>query len=206
MATRRNIAPPNLVVAPPDYEAKYQEQLNNVQRLFYATVANRINSPTPYGSFTTSGGFTNTTTANQEKLVPFSVTTDAYNTKIGGTSSSRIYVAETGVYNVQFSAQCDVSTGANTSFYFWLKQNGDAIPATTGKVVVAGPNAETMAAWNYIVVLQEGDYIELAWSSADVHAVLLAESNLTNPVRPDLPAVILTVTWVSLYNASVGIS
>lgn len=212
MATRQNIAPPNLVIAPDMYERKYQEQLNNVQRLFYNSVANRINSPVPYGSFLTSGTIKNedvigsgTLSANKERLVPFSVDTGSYQTKIGGVSSSRIYVAETGVYNIQFSAQCNLAVGSNKSIYFWLKQNGVSVPATAGSIAIGGSTPE-MAVWNWVVTLKEKDYIELAWSSSDTHAQLLEETNLINPVRPDVPAVILTVTWVSLYNASVGIS
>ena len=208
MPTRQNIAPPNLVIAPKEYEQRYQDQLNNVQRLFYAQIANAINSPLPYGSFITSGDFTNydsagNSTANQLKLVPFSTQTDGFNTKIGNIPT-RLYVAETGVYNVQFSAQCDLSSGSQGAGYFWLRKNGENIPATTGKVVVAIPNAETMAAWNYVLVLQAGDYIELAWESSDVHFFLTSEA--ANTIRPSLPAVILTITWVSSYNTSVGIS
>lgn len=204
MPTRRNVAAPNLYVAPKDYVQSYQEQLNTILRLFFNSTANAINSPIPFGSFYTLGTFTNLTTANQEKLVPFKVTTASFSTKIG-TDPTRIYVAETGVYNVQFSAQCNLSTGSNKEIYFWLKQNGLPIPATTGKVALSA-SAPIMAAWNWILVLQEGDYIELAWSSSDTHAELLEETNLTNPVRPYLPAVILTVVWTSSYNKSAGIS
>lgn len=221
MTTRRNIVPPNLTIAPKDYEQRYQEQLNNVQRLFYTTIANRVNLALPYGSFYSSmtvadypanplgGNLTNAgflTTPKTANLVPFLNTSVAFNTTIG-QQNTRIYVAETGVYNVQFSAQCDLTSGSNGDFYFWLRKNGTDIQDTAGKVVVAGPNAETMAAWNYILTLQEGDYIELAWSSSDTHAYLQVEAApIVAPIRPALPAVILSICWVSPINTSVGIS
>lgn len=206
MPTRRNIAPPNLVIAPKEYEPRYQEQLNNVQRLFYNSLANAVNAPYPYGQFYTSGSNIVNPSVTSVNLVPFSVTSASFNTQIGA-QNTRLYVAETGVYNVQFSAQCDLSSGGNGIIYFWLKQNGSDIPDTSGKVIVSGPNAATMAAWNYLLVLKEGDYIELAWSSSDIHAILKQEAaHTTAPIRPALPAVILTITWVSSYNMSVGIS
>lgn len=209
MATRRNVAAPNLIVAPRQYDPRYQEQLNNVNRLFYIAVTNAVNAPYPYGNFYTTPDSTGTLTnsgVNAVNKVPFSVTSAAFNTTLDG-NKTRVYVAETGVYNVQFSAQCDLSSGSNGDIYFWIMQNGVDVPASAGKVVVASPNAETMAAWNYVLVLKEKDYIELAWSSSDIHAQLLAENASTSsPVRPAIPAVILTITWVSPYSSSVGVS
>lgn len=205
MTTRKNIVAPNLTIAPKEYEQRYQEQLNNVQRLFYTTISNRVNMPFPYGSFITSGSSILNPVANVVRVVPFTVTTGAFNTTVG-QQNTRIYVAETGVYNVQFSAQCDLSSGSNAAIYFWLRQNGTDVSASAGKVVVAGPNAQTMAAWNWVLTLQEGDYIELAWSSSDTHAQLLAENASTSsPVRPSVPAVILTICWVSPINKSIGV-
>jgi hypothetical protein len=203
MATRLNIAPPNLAIAPAQYERRYQEQLNNIQRLFYTTVANGINSPYPFGSFYTSPtpALTNPV-ANAMNLVPFGRTAEAYNTKVG-TVTTRIYVSETAIYNVQFSAQCNLSTGgAASAAYFWLRKNGANVADTAGKVVITGPNAETMAAWNYLLTLRENDYIELAWSSSETHMYL--EYQAANSIKPAVPAVILTVMWASPSNTSVS--
>jgi hypothetical protein len=35
-----NVAPPNLPLAPSEYERRYQDQLNNVLRLFFAQLSN----------------------------------------------------------------------------------------------------------------------------------------------------------------------
>jgi len=35
-----NATPPNLPLAPPEYERRYQDQLNNVLRLFFAQLSN----------------------------------------------------------------------------------------------------------------------------------------------------------------------
>jgi hypothetical protein len=201
MATRLSVAPPNLPIAPLQYQQRYQEQLNNVQRLFYNGLANAVNLPYPYGSFFTAPANITNPVANTMNLVPFATTAEAYNTAIGPVKS-RIYVAETAVYNVQFSAQLDKTGGGANSAYFWLRKNGKNIADTAGKIVVSGPNAETMAAWNYIISLQAGDYIELAWESSDTALFIAYEAATT--VRPAVPAVIFTIMWASSLNNSIG--
>jgi hypothetical protein len=219
MATRLNVVPPNLPIATKQYEQRYQEQLNNVQRLFYNSVANQINAPYPFGSYFTSldltaGKFTNPT-ANVQHLVPFVNITEQFNTSVGAVpNNSRIYVSETGVYNVQFSAQCDLGTGGGSTatFYFWLRKNGVEVAATTGKVVINGSSAATIPAWNYLLSLQANDYIELAWSSDNIKAFLAVVDSTSitaggsTYTRPAIPAVILTIMWASSSNNSVGIS
>lgn len=204
--TRRNLATPNLTVAPKVYSQQYQEQLNNVYRLFFNAIVNQINTPNTYGAFDTgTQEFTlSASTINTAQLVPFSVTSGYFNTKIGEVPT-RIYVAETAVYNIQFSAQCNLSSGGSAAAaYFWIRKNGVDVPSTAGKVVVTGPNAETMAAWNYILTLQAGDYIELAWTSSEVHMYL--QYNAATSIIPEVPAVILTIMWVSAANNSSGLS
>lgn len=203
MATRRNIVPPNLLVAPKDYSPQYQELLNNSQRLFYSTVANRINSPVPYGSFLTNTTNLTNPVANAVNLVPFAVTTEAFGVTLGSVSS-RIYFTETAVYNIQFSAQVNKTSGGAASIYFWFRKNGTNIASSTGKVVVPSPNSELLPAWNIVLTIQDGDYIELAWSSSDTNMILEYEA-ATNG-RPAIPAVILTATWVSGVNLSAGLS
>lgn len=204
MATRRKIAPPNLPIAPKMYDWRYQEQLNNANRLFYTSIANQTNASLPYGSFACVATLTNPT-ASGVNLIPFDTELgDPYNTGIG-RETSRIYVAETGIYNVQFSAQANVSAGGGTDkITLWLRKNGENYPASAGKIVVNGPNSETMAAWNYVLPLRALDYIELAWSSPETHMVLQAEDG-TDTV-PSIPSVILTIVWVSYDNRSTGLS
>lgn len=204
MATKKPIAPPNLLITPKVYDWRYQEQLNNVNRLFFGAVANQLNAPVPYGAFYCSSTQDNPT-ANGVNLVPFDSSLDGpYHTAIGRVTS-RIYVAETGMYNVQFSAQANVSAGGGAEkITVWLRKNGEDVPASAGKVVVNGPNSETMAAWNYVLQMATGEYIELAWASPETHMVLQAE-DATDTV-PSIPAVILTICWVSYDRISRGLS
>jgi hypothetical protein len=192
----RNVTPPNYPVAPDQYTRAYQDQFTNVVRLYSNTVANAINAPKVHGSYfdtttQTNGG---ATTVNLMKL---NSTASSYGTKIG-SPTSRVYVNETGVYNIQFSAQFDKTSGASADIYIWLRINGQNVPNSASKIVVQGTSAELIAAWNFVTSLEANDYVEIAWASTDTNVVLLATAPTAGPPAiPEIPSVILTITWVS---------
>jgi len=43
--SQQNVTPPNLPLAPPAYQSQYQEQFNNILRLFF----NQLTNPGPLG-------------------------------------------------------------------------------------------------------------------------------------------------------------
>lgn len=43
--SQQNVTPPNLPLAPMDYQSQYQEQFNNILRLFF----NQLTNPGPLG-------------------------------------------------------------------------------------------------------------------------------------------------------------
>jgi hypothetical protein len=198
MTVARAAVPPNLPVAPVQYEARYQDQLNNVLRLFFNQTTNLINSPTAHASY-----FDTTTQANP---VANAVNLFTYNSVVSqqavtrGVPTSRIYVAQTGVYNFQFSAQLDKTGGSASAVYIWPRINGVNVPDSATKIVIDGPNSEIVAAWNFVLVMQANDYFELAWEAADTNVVIpyvAASGNI-----PAIPSIILTVTWVSNYESN----
>lgn len=109
-----------------------------------------------------------------------------------GSPTSRIYVDRPNVYNVQFSAQLDKTAGGVALVWIWLRKNGVNVPDSAGQIRIQGNNAEILAAWNYIIQLNDGDYIELMWEVDDTSVILLADP--ASAVHPSVPSVILTVT------------
>ena len=190
---RRNIVNPSLPVAPVSYEQRYQDQYSNVMRLYLNQVSNAVNAPRPYGSFYSNIDQTNPV-SNAVNLMTYNQTVDFFNVSIGAINS-RIYVAEEAIYNIQFSAQLDKSGGSASAVYIWLRLNGQNVSNSATKVTIDGPNSEIVAAWNFVLPLSENDYFELAWQSSDTN-VFLAEEPASGNV-PEIPSVILTVTWVS---------
>ena len=109
-----------------------------------------------------------------------------------GTPTSRIYVDTPNVYNVQFSAQLDKTAGGTALVWIWLRKNGVNVPDSGGQIRIQGNNAETLAAWNYLVRLNAGDYVEIMWEVDDTSVIILAEA--ASAIHPSVPSVILTVT------------
>jgi hypothetical protein len=191
----RNIAAPNLPVAPVEYERRYQDQFANVLRLFFNLIANAINAPKPHGSFYDTTTQTNPVAGAVNLMRVDSIYDDAETAFSVSKDTNRIYVAETAVYNIQFSAQLDKTGGGASDVFIWLRVNGNNLAHSATKIVIDGPNNEIVAAWNWVITLQNEDYFEIAWQSADSSVILLAAPASGN--IPQIPSVIITVTWVS---------
>lgn len=135
------------------------------------------------------------TSANVATAVLFATISPAYGVSIG-SPASRVVMADTGVYDIQFSAQIDNSSGGNHSVWIWARVDGTNVPDSTSTIRIKGNDNETVAAWNFMLSLTAGQYFELMWTAEDTGVVLLAAS--ATSVYPAIPAVILTVNEVSL--------
>jgi len=120
-------------------------------------------------------------------------------------NQSRITSTYGGVYNTQFSVQLDKPSGATGHIWIWLRKNGINVPDTNSVVAVQGTNAETVAAWNFIVDMNPGDYIEYMWMVDDTQVQLTRTEPITLisapggdiPVNiPGIPSVIVTIQQV----------
>lgn len=197
MALVSGIAPPNLPVAPKDYERRYQDQFSNALRLFFSSLTNEINAPLPHASYYDTTTQTNPV-ADEVNLFTFDSVISEF--QVGrGKPPSRIYVNDTGLYNFQFSAQLDKTGGGATPVFIWPRINGVNVPYSTTKVVIDGPNNEIVPAWNFLLLMKGGDYFELAWQSSDTGVIILADPPASN--YPGIPSIIMTVNWVSNYEA-----
>lgn len=111
-------------------------------------------------------------------------------------SGTRVVIPVSGIYDIEFSAQLQTSSG-KVDFDIWLIKNNVDVPWSNGRVEAeANTAAATVANWNYLVEAVPGDNFQIGWSSASTNAQLPAISGLTGPVRPDIPSVILTVQQV----------
>jgi hypothetical protein len=122
-------------------------------------------------------------------------TTDSSNGVSVGSPTSRLVVANQGVYNVQFSAQLDETSGGTANVYIWLRKNGSNVANTASTIALQGTSARTVAAWNFIIQLESTNYVELMWATDTTNARILAAS--ATSVWPAIPSVICTVTQVN---------
>jgi hypothetical protein len=111
-------------------------------------------------------------------------------------SNSHIKVLHTGNYNIQFSAQIDKTDSGEDDVDIWLMKNNVNISNSSTRMHVIGNNTKDIAAWNWIVSASANDYFEIAWYSPDPNLRIYAEGVQTNPTRPGIPSVILTVSQV----------
>jgi hypothetical protein len=110
-----------------------------------------------------------------------------------GPVTSQIFVDNTATYNFQFSAQLKETGGGTKQIYIWPRINGvDVADSATNVTLANGLNAAAVAAWNFVLNLQAGDYFELIYSASSTN-VSIPYVAASSPV-PAIPSVILTVT------------
>jgi len=162
-----------------------------------------------YGAFqdNTSQTAASINTAYAVKLNTTDLTNGVSVVNDGSSNPTRITLANTGIYNIQFSLQLEKTGGSgNMIADIWIRKNGVDIPSTTGKVVLTGSaNASpVVAAWNYVLDLAAGDYIQLMWATSNVNVEIVA-AVATSP-HPAIPSAILTVTQQAGILAGTGIT
>lgn len=152
--------------------------------------------PLYYGSFfdTTDQpiGATNTAQAMRLNTTDLSsgvtVVTD-------GTYLTRITVANTGIYNLQFSAQVQKTQGGgDEEIYIWLAKNGTDVPDSSTSITLANNGHLDVAAWNWLVSLTAGQYVQIMWASTTLDMELTRATGA--PAGPDIPSVIATMNRV----------
>ena len=147
-----------------------------------------------FGSFyqsDTQSGFTPNT------IYALSASSTADNTGITVVDNTKFTVSSGGTFNLQFSAQLQkIQGGTAESITIWLRINGLDVPSSSTDLTLANNNILTVAAWNFVVPLNAGDYMELMWSTTDQHIIIYGEPARTGPVRPALPSLIVTVVQI----------
>ncbi len=199
------VSPPNLPLAPTDYDSRYQEQFNNVLRLFFNRLNGFFNQLSasdiaslrfPYGAF--SSDQDQTATVNTATLMTLNTTDFSNQVSI---SSSKITVVNAGIYNLQFSAQFQNTDTAFQDVYIWLRQNGVDIPGSTGFISVpnrhAGTDGHSIIGWNYFLNMAASDYIEIYWSVPNVAVTIQHLAASGTPTKPSTQSVVATMSFVS---------
>jgi hypothetical protein len=142
------------------------------------------------------GSFYDTTTQNAAAInTAYPVTLNTTDLSFGvtrGSPTSRIFVDRPNVYNIQFSAQLRNTSGGAHGIWIWFRKNGTDVPDSATKVRIQGNNTEAVAAWNYLLEMNAGDYFELMWEVDDLGVQLFADP--ATAIHPEIPSVIVTVT------------
>jgi len=128
--------------------------------------------------------------------------------QISIVSNSRITIANTGIYNIQWSAQFTNPTSSEHDVTIWLRKNGVDVPGSAGVVLVpakhGSADGHTLPSWNFLLDVIAGDYYEFVWSTVNT-SVYISFAAAGNP-PPSTASVVLTVTQQSGIMAGTGIT
>mgnify|MGYP001162019737 CR=1 FL=1 len=201
--------PPNLPYAPPDWSPQYQEQFNNVLRLYFNRLSNvtkNLLGPDggqflniPFGAFYDT---TDQTAASTTTAYPITINSTTLANNVSIVDSSKITFAVEGVYNIQFSIQLSNNDNATQDIDIWFTKNGSDIANSNSRFGLAprksaGDPYHVIGSLNFIESFQAEDYVELYWRSSSTNAYIEYYSAPSSPTRPAIPSVILTATFVS---------
>lgn len=199
---------PNLPLAGEDYTRPYQDQLNSVLRLFF----NQLTAVTdallgarggkylefPYAAIqrTTDKTFT----ANTATQITFDQNDYVSGCVNDGTDG--IVVEQAGIYNYQFSVQFANTDTQARAAWVWLRVNNVDVAGTSSKWDVPSKHGSSdgyiVAAANFYVELQEGDYVSMYAAAAASTVYMEAYAAQTVPfAMPAVPSVVATLSFVS---------
>jgi len=123
-------------------------------------------------------------------------------------SGSRVTIANTGIYNIQWSAQFRNPSANIHDVTIWLRKNGVDVPGSSGIVAVTAKHGSfdghVLPSWNFLLDAIAGDYYEFVWSTTDTSIFISFEPAGSPP--PSTASVVLTVTQQSGIMAGTGIT
>ena len=208
MTMLNKVVPPNLALAPDDYQRSYHDQLNSILRLYF----NQLNQDVNELIGSVGGRYLNFPYAAIQRTTDLSFTVNTatqvtfdQNDFLNGCANDGtdgISVSYSGVYNYQFSVQLKNTDTQIHSAWIWLRVNGVDVAGTGSKFDVTNSHGGTpgyvIAACNFYVQLSAGDTIEM-WAAVDNVAVTFdATAAQTSPfAMPAIPSVVATLTFVS---------
>jgi hypothetical protein len=153
----------------------------------------------PHGAFQDS---TNQTAANTTTAYPVTFNTTDFSNGVTIASSSRITVADSGIWNLQFSIQLTNTTNASQDVDIWFRVNGTNSANSNSRFGFAprkgvGDPFHTIVAMNYFLSLNATDYVEIMWRPTDIGVQIEQYAAGTSPTRPAVPSAIVTMSFVS---------
>ena len=211
MPLLRKTAAPALPNGDPQYTPGMLDQYSRILRLYFREIDNVTQNLLGVngGSFLqfphamlmsdqdqASGGTTvaNTLTYNQP------VITQGIEVKNGG----EIWFEIPGQYLVTFSLQVTNRSNAEQVFEVWAAYDGTNYPLSNTRYDI--PARKNESTWSHIapaisgiftVTDPDNDYLSIKWWASSTDVFLEHYAAGTNPTRPEIPSVILTVNMIS---------
>ena len=150
----------------------------------------------PYGAFQST---VDQTAAAINTAYAMTLNTIDYANGVSVASSSRITVADSGIWNLQWSGQFENPDSQDHDVRVWLKINGTVVVGSTGFFAVPSKhgsvNGHALVGWNYFLSLNASDYVELWWETDSTQVSIQAYPAAGN--YPSTASLIATMSFVS---------
>jgi hypothetical protein len=173
-----------------------------------AGVLNNTATPTPLGYYGAFSDVTDQFAAVINTGYPMLLGVTDLSNQVTVVSGSRVTIANTGIYNIQWSAQFRNPTAAEHDVTIWLRKNGVDVAGSAGVVSVpkkhGSLDGHVLPSWNFLLDPIAGDYYEFVWSTTDTSVFISFEPAGSPP--PSTASVVLTVTQQSGIMAGTGIT
>lgn len=211
-------AVPNFPNGGNDYEQRYQNELNNILRLFLQREREALASLTGVlgGQYLENPHIAASDTTDQYAAGNNVATLVLWNNLDSGAGftlnpNSTATPAQTGVYKIDYSLQFVNTNNIAHDVYVWLRINGDDVPRSTSKFTIparksAGVYAFSVAYSSVTFTIEASDAVSLYWATDQAY-------NPVGPVdgvymeyipaqtvpyaHPEAPSAIGSITFVS---------
>jgi len=104
-----------------------------------------------------------------------------------------IVIGNTGVYNLQYSAQVAKTDAGVDDIDIWLMIDGLNVAASLGRESLGGPSEEAIFTTIFTQSFTANQRVCLAWNSTDVDLSLTAFAAGTTPTTPVSPSIIVSI-------------
>ena len=201
-----------------EYTSRYQNELNNVIRLYLDRLNGALQSlsaPPTGGQFLSFPHIAASYTGSQYATATDTPTLVAWNTDEGSAgftlSATEATADITGVYKITYSLQFVNTDNAIHNATVWLRVNGVDVPRST--TVFTIPARKSVGNPSYVCGYSEvvfpisgGDYIQLYWATGKAYSTtgpvdgvyIIAEPAQTSPyAHPSVPSAIGSITFIS---------
>lgn len=110
-----------------------------------------------------------------------------------GTTTSQVFVAQAGLYNIACSVQITSNNAAQKSVWVWLRLNGTTdFPNSARVASITLNNGYLVVSLNEVASLLAGDFIEVMYAANSTNVSIATVA--ATAFAPAAPAVVLAVT------------
>ncbi len=137
-------------------------------------------------------------TINTAFVIPLNLTEVANGVELDTENPSRIKVDQSGLYQIDISAQIDLSGGgfSSATMYLWLRKNGVDVPDSTRRQGVLGSAPSANIGFSVVISLNTNDYIEIGYAGSSTD--LSFDSANATAFAPSTTAVKVGVAQIQL--------